>query len=824
MVGWLTVGAGIGLARRASWVVLGLIALVGAASARAQTFTTRCSGTTGDPHSLVLAIGFANLTGGSNVVQLSAGCTYTLTAPDNYWYGPDGLPPIASNITIAGNGATIARSQVAGTPPFRLFFVGADPASVTTKNYVSPGAGALTLQDVTLTGGLAHGGDSDGGGGGAGMGGAIFNQGTVVIENSTLTGNTAQGGSSVKLDGTAGPGGGGIGTESFSGLGGGFGPSAIGTFDCTSFSCGAGGTGTFGTGGGGGAGLAEGETGGSGVAAPGGGGGPVTGLGGAGGSGGAHLGGTGGDGGGGGGAFVQNGVGQNGGGFGDGGVGGSQNLAGGAGGVGGGGGQGGASVGTAPAGGGGFGGGGGEAVDGAGVGGGSGGFGGGAAPGGAPGFGGGNATSTTSGGGAGMGGAIFTMQGSVTITNSTLAGNSAIGGAPGTPTIPDPGKGIGGAVFNLNGTLTATASTFASNTGAYFASQIYNLEYDGHDVRTAQTTLRDTIVANGIGAAQDLASDRSSYGITVPTGSSANANVAQFDLVRTMTTQEGGTITSSTSLLTGDPLLGPLQRNGGSTPTMAPASGSPVIDVGSAFGLRADQRGDRRALDFSRVANATGGDGSDIGAFEVQPACASQSAPTEACHLLRVNLAGAGKGTVTAAGIACPGTCSASYGAGTTQTLTAAAAAGSRFAGWSGACTGTGACTVTMSADRTVTATFAKLPRPALKAVSQSHSRWRRGNRLAYITSTRKPPIGTVFSFSLSERATVTLTFTRLLPGRRVSRGKCVAQTRKNSHKPHCQRTVNAGSLHLTAHAGMDKLHFFGRLSPTRRLAPGIAS
>ena len=420
-----------------------------------------------------------------------------------------------------------------------------------------------------------------------------------------------------------------------------------------------------------------------------------------------------------------------------------------------------------------------------------------------------------------MGGAIFNMQGSVTITSSTLAGNSAIGGAPGTPTIPDPGKGIGGAVFNLNGTLTATASTFASNTGAYFASQIYNLEYDGHQVRTAQTTLRDTIVANGIGAAHDLASDMSSYGITTPTGSSANANVAQFDLVRTMTTQESGTITSSASLLTADPLLGPLQRNGGPTPTMAPASGSPVIDVGSAFGLTADQRGDRRPLDFSGVANAAGGDGSDIGAFELQPACASQSAPTEACHLLTVTVAGTGKGAVTATGIACPGTCSGSYGAGTTLTLTATPAAGSLFTGWSGACTGTGACTVTMSADRTVTATFAKVPAPAITAVSQSHSRWRRGNRLAYITSKRKPPIGTVFSFSLSERATVTLTFTRLLPGRSVSRGKCVAQTRNNRHKPRCQRTVKAGSLHLTAHAGMDKLHFFGRLSPTKRLAPG---
>src|SRR5260370_26984740 len=127
MSGWLRVGAGIRLARRASWVALCLSPLVAVPSAQAQTFTTTCTGTSGDPHSLVLAIGFANLTGGSNVVQLGAGCTYTLTAPNNYWYGPDGLPAITGKITIAGDGATISRSQAAGTLPFRLFFVGADP-------------------------------------------------------------------------------------------------------------------------------------------------------------------------------------------------------------------------------------------------------------------------------------------------------------------------------------------------------------------------------------------------------------------------------------------------------------------------------------------------------------------------------------------------------------------------------------------------------------------------------------------------------------------------------------------------------------------------
>ena len=69
-------------------------------------------------------------------------------------------------------------------------------------------------------------------------------------------------------------------------------------------------------------------------------------------------------------------------------------------------------------------------------------------------------------------------------------------------------------------------------------------------------------------------------------------------------------------------------------------------------------------------------------------------------HVLTVTRAGTGTGTVTStpAGINCGTTCSASYAAGTVVTLAAAPAAGSTFTGWSGACTGTGACQVTMSA------------------------------------------------------------------------------------------------------------------------------
>jgi hypothetical protein len=75
---------------------------------------------------------------------------------------------------------------------------------------------------------------------------------------------------------------------------------------------------------------------------------------------------------------------------------------------------------------------------------------------------------------------------------------------------------------------------------------------------------------------------------------------------------------------------------------------------------------------------------------------------------LTVTKGGSGSGTVTSvpAGISCGSDCSEAYASGTSVTLTAAPAAGSTFAGWSGACTGTGSCVVTMSAARAVTATF----------------------------------------------------------------------------------------------------------------------
>lgn len=100
---------------------------------------------------------------------------------------------------------------------------------------------------------------------------------------------------------------------------------------------------------------------------------------------------------------------------------------------------------------------------------------------------------------------------------------------------------------------------------------------------------------------------------------------------------------------------------------------------------------------------------------------------------LTVTNAGRGSGAVSSrpAGISCGSTCTHRFATGSSVTLTARPSPGSRFAGWSGACSGTGSCKVTMNADHDVTATFAnacvvpklkgKRLRAAKRAITRSH-------------------------------------------------------------------------------------------------------
>jgi len=85
----------------------------------------------------------------------------------------------------------------------------------------------------------------------------------------------------------------------------------------------------------------------------------------------------------------------------------------------------------------------------------------------------------------------------------------------------------------------------------------------------------------------------------------------------------------------------------------------------------------------------------------------SMANPTK--YLLSLIKSGTGKGTVTGNNISCGLTCisqSAAYDPGAVVTLAASASASSTFAGWQGACTGTGSCPLTMNSAKEVTATF----------------------------------------------------------------------------------------------------------------------
>jgi phospholipase C len=79
---------------------------------------------------------------------------------------------------------------------------------------------------------------------------------------------------------------------------------------------------------------------------------------------------------------------------------------------------------------------------------------------------------------------------------------------------------------------------------------------------------------------------------------------------------------------------------------------------------------------------------------------------------LSVQTAGGGGGTIssTPAGIDCGKACTANFTSGTQVTLTASPAANSFFAGWSGDCSGTGMCKVTLTGNTSVMANFSDLP------------------------------------------------------------------------------------------------------------------
>lgn len=215
--------------------------------------------------------------------------------------------------------------------------------------------------------------------------------------------------------------------------------------------------------------------------------------------------------------------------------------------------------------------------------------------------------------GLGMGGGIYNA-GTVNIINTTIADNfSPEGGgiynASGASanitnsTIFDNHTGRfenGGGIYNA-GSVTIINTTISGNSTGQFG--------EGGGVSNEGTVIaRNSIIAkNGAGHEGD-----DFNGVLISQGFNLIGNNDQT----TMTPTTGDQIGTPASPI--DPLLGPLQDNGGPTPTLALLFGSPAIDKGGAApGITSDQRGRQRPVDIAAIANAMGGNGSDIGAFEV---------------------------------------------------------------------------------------------------------------------------------------------------------------------------------------------------------------
>ena len=111
---------------------------------------------------------------------------------------------------------------------------------------------------------------------------------------------------------------------------------------------------------------------------------------------------------------------------------------------------------------------------------------------------------------------------------------------------------------------------------------------------------------------------------------------------------------------------------------------------------------------------------------------------------------------------------------------------------------------------------------PALSQVSQSHRRWREGSKPATIARKRKSksaPVGTSFSFAISEPGRVTLTFVQTTAGRKV-KGKCQRPSKHNRKRPSCRRTVTRATLGYPVSAGHHTVQFEGHAG-NRRLPLG---
>ena len=150
----------------------------------------------------------------------------------------------------------------------------------------------------------------------------------------------------------------------------------------------------------------------------------------------------------------------------------------------------------------------------------------------------------------------------MTISDSTLSGNSSTTSLDGTS------AGSGGGIYN-SGTLTVRNSTLSGNSAIGYHSGAGGISNSG------TLTVSNTIIAGNLaGSAPDLSGNLGSEGHNLIGNTQGSSG---FD---------------STDLLNVNPMLGPLQNNGGPTLTRALLAGSPALNAGDPAQLGVpDQRG-----------------------------------------------------------------------------------------------------------------------------------------------------------------------------------------------------------------------------------------
>jgi hypothetical protein len=236
-----------------------------------------------------------------------------------------------------------------------------------------------------------------------------------------------------------------------------------------------------------------------------------------------------------------------------------------------------------------------------------------------------------------VGGGIDNLNGMVTITNTTIAGNnSGAGGGgisnrgTGTVTLSNSAiaNNISGGCGGIcsNGTMIVTNTTIARNSSS---SSSGGIGYSGTVTLSNSTVAGNTSKNCGGICGQGTLNLQSTIVAKNGLDVSGNINSQGHNLIGNTTGNSGGDPLQG-DILNIDPLfeLGPdgkplLKDNGGATQTIALLSSSPAIDQGknSSPPQMTDQRGTGfvRLFDNPMVSNAITGDGTDIGAFEVQP-------------------------------------------------------------------------------------------------------------------------------------------------------------------------------------------------------------